>query len=341
MDRSKEARTARKLARGRKASATGSNYKARKSRERFNTWIIIALVALVGAALVVWAVVEDRAEEARATESPSASPTSTPTPESTEVVPDDPSIPAGEPKAFTEPAKVADTPIACSATQPDNAAAVRNTYPGGPAEVLGDTDWVAEIQTSCGPVVIDLLEKEAPKTVNSFVFLSQQKFFDGLEIFRNATTIGALQTGSGTNDATWKIGYSLPDELRVAEQGYVPGDVAMANAGPNTGGSQFFFVYNDKFQLPPSYATFGRVISGMDVVELIGSVPAAGDSGETPQERVYMNNVVVREATPEEHAAGEAKAQEAAANAAQQAPAAGAATPEQVQLPAENAEASE
>lgn len=311
MDRSKEARQARKLARNRKPS-TSANYKARRNRERFNTWLIIAFVALLGAGLIVWAVIEDRAETAaRASESASATPSATPTPEVTEVVPDDPQIPAGEPKAFSEPAKVASTPIACNGTQPENAAAVRNTYPGGPGQVLGDTDWVAEIHTSCGTIVMDLLEKEAPKTVNSFVFLSQQTFFDGLEIFRNATTIGALQTGSGTNEASWKIGYSLPDELSVAQQGYQPGDVAMANAGPNTGGSQFFFVYNDKFQLPPAYATFGRVISGMDVLSLIGSVPAAGDEGETPQERVYMTNIVVREATAEEKTASEAKAKQA------------------------------
>lgn len=317
MDRSKEARQARKLERSRKASGGATNYKSRKSRDRFNTWLIIGCVALVGAGLIGLQVVQNRS----ASDTPSdqaSNPTPTPTPVPTDVVPDNPDAKAGEATPFSAPATVATTPIACGATQPENAAAVRNTYPGGPGQVDLNADLVAEINTSCGPIVVDLLEKEAPKTVNSFAFLGQQKFFDGLEIFRNATTIGALQTGSGTNDATWKIGYNLPDELDVAKQGYFPGDVAMANAGPNTGGSQFFFVYNDKFQLPPNYATFGRVIKGQDVLTLIGSIKASGESGETPEERVYMNTVTIRPATEEEQAASKAKAEEnAKAGAAQ------------------------
>lgn len=321
MDRSKEARQARKLERSRKAGSGATNYKARKSRDRFNTWLIIGFVALVGVGLVGLQVAQER----NASDDPSASPSAsaTPTPEVTEVVPDNPQAKAGEAQPFSAPATVATTPIACGGTQPENAAAVRNTYPGGPGQVDLNKDLVAEINTSCGPIVVDLLEKEAPKTVNSFAFLGEQKFFDGLEIFRNATTIGALQTGSGTNDATWKIGYNLPDELEVAKQGYFPGDVAMANAGPNTGGSQFFFVYNESFQLPPNYATFGRVIKGQEVLSLIGGIKANGESGETPEERTYMNNVVIREATEEEKAASTAKAQENA----QKAQAAAAAAP--------------
>lgn len=340
MDRSKEARQARKLERSRKAGSSGAtNYKARKSRDRFNTWLIIGCVALVGAGLVGLQVVQERSAKDNPLEQASATPSSTPTPVVTEVVPDNPDAKAGEATPFSEPAKVASTPIACGGTQPENAAAVRSTYPGGPGQVDLNTDLVAEINTSCGQIVVDLLEKETPKTVNSFAFLGQQKFFDGLEIFRNATTIGALQTGSGTNDATWKIGYSLPDELDVAKQGYFTGDVAMANAGANTGGSQFFFVYNDKFKLPSNYATFGRVIKGQDVLSLIGGIKASGDSGETPEERVYMNNVVIRPATEEEQAASKAKAEEntkAGKAAMDEQPAANASTGEQAEKTAEN-----
>lgn len=308
MDRSKEARQARKLQRLGKANNGPANYKARKSRDVAKTWGIVGVVTAISVGLISWAVIVDRAERAE-----QANPSATPTPEvQTEVKPDDPSVPAGEAKAFESPAIVADTPIACEGEQPENAAATRNIYPGGPKDVLGDTDWVAEIATSCGTIVVDLLEKDTPKTVNSFAFLGQNDFFNGLEIFRNATTIGALQTGSGTNEATWGIGYNLPDELGVAQQGYFPGDVAMANSGPNSGGSQFFFVYNDKFQLPPNYATFGRVISGMDVLEKIGAIPAGGESGETPTERVYMNTVTVRAATEEEQGLAKAAAEERA-----------------------------
>ena len=115
--------------------------------------------------------------------------------------------------------------------------------------MLGEgVDYRAVIETTCGTVVLDLREDAAPVTVNSFVFLAQEGFFDALEIFRNATSIGALQTGSGTNAASWQIGYRLPDELTLAQtEGYPAGSVAMANAGPNSAGSQFFFVYNDSF----------------------------------------------------------------------------------------------
>jgi peptidyl-prolyl cis-trans isomerase B (cyclophilin B) len=151
------------------------------------------------------------------------------------------------------------------------------------------------LQTSCGRIVIDLDSQSSPVTVNSFVFLAQQRFFDGLEIFRNATSIGALQTGSGTNNALWDIGYTLRDELKsAAAQGYSPGTVAMAKtSAPNTAGSQFFFVYNDKFTLPPTYTRFGTVVEGLDVLQRIGAIPAAGEQGETPTQRVYIDSVTI------------------------------------------------
>ena len=198
--------------------------------------------------------------------------------------------------ASEEAEALANREVACDADAPDGADEERPTFEE-PEDVLEDgVDYQAVIDTSCGEVVVDLAEQEAPETVNSFVFLAREGFFDGLEIFRNAATIGALQTGSGTNDPSWQVGYTLPDELELAEQEqYPPGAVAMANAGPDTGGSQFFFVYNDGFTLEPAYTRFGTVLEGLDVLERIGEIETMGAQGETPTELVYMNSVEIRE----------------------------------------------
>jgi len=199
--------------------------------------------------------------------------------------------------ASEEAEALANREVACDATAPDTADAERPTFEQAEEVLTDGVDYQAVIDTSCGEVVIDLAESEAPETVNSFVFLARKGFYDGLEIFRNAASIGALQTGSGTNDTSWQIGYTLPDELALAEaEGYEPGAVAMANAGPDTGGSQFFFVYNENFTLEPAYTRFGTVVEGLDVLERIGEIATIGAQGESPSELVYMNSVEIVEA---------------------------------------------
>jgi peptidyl-prolyl cis-trans isomerase B (cyclophilin B) len=206
-------------------------------------------------------------------------------------------------QASEEAEALANRDVACDATAPEQASEQRSTFPAAREVMEEGVDYRAVIDTSCGEIVIDLAEEQAPQTVNSFVFLAQEGFFDGLEIFRNATTIGALQTGSGTNDASWQIGYTLPDELEFAEQeGYPPGAVAMANGGANTGGSQFFFVYNDSFTeaFPePAYSRFATVVEGMEVIERIGEIETIGAAGESPSEIIYMNSVEIVEGSAE------------------------------------------
>ena len=194
-----------------------------------------------------------------------------------------------------------DRAVACGADAPADTGAAKATYKE-PKQVLKDgTDYGAVIKTSCGDVEIDLFEEDAPETVNSFVFLAEEGFFDGLEIFRNATTIGALQTGAGSNSASWDVGYKLKDELELAEkEKYPPGTLAMANAGPNSAGSQFFFVYNDKFKLDPTYAVFGKTdAAGLKVLQKIGKIPVVDKTGadpagaEKPSEISYMESVTI------------------------------------------------
>jgi peptidyl-prolyl cis-trans isomerase B (cyclophilin B) len=191
------------------------------------------------------------------------------------------------------------------AQAPENAVESKPTFPDGPDEVLDDgLNYRAVIETSCGDLVFQLLEDDSPQTVNSFVFLAEQGFFDGLEIFRNATGISALQTGAGDNSNTWDIGYTVPDELSRAQTfGYTPGALAMANAGPDTGGSQFFMVYGDS-ELPPDYTVFGQLLEGLDILESIGAIPTedpANPANDTPSVAVYLERVAI-EAEPGEPA---------------------------------------
>jgi peptidyl-prolyl cis-trans isomerase B (cyclophilin B) len=263
-----------------KASKRAAREAARRAERRraLVTAGIVAGVVAVGLGLIAFTIAQDRADAAeqqrQAAEAASEAAR----------------------QASEAAAAVADRDVACGADAPAAADEDKQTY-DDPEQVLDDgVDYAAVITTSCGDVVIDLAEDEAPETVNSFVFLAEQGFFDGLEIFRNATSIGALQTGSGTNAADGQIGYTLPDELDLAEEeGYPPGAVAMANAGPDTGGSQFFFVYNDQFELEADYARFATVTEGLDVLERIGGIETIGPAGETPGEIVYIEGVEIVE----------------------------------------------
>jgi len=201
--------------------------------------------------------------------------------------------------ASEEAKALADRKVACGATAPEGADQPKSVFEKADDVLEDGVDYQAAIETSCGRIVLDLAEVRAPETVNSFVFLAQQGFFDGLQIFRNATSIGALQTGSGTNENTWQLGYTIPDELEIAEQdGYPAGAVAMANSGPDTGGSQFFFVYNDTFTLDPSYTRFATVIEGLDVLERIGRIPTIGAQGESGLASVSISRQMVAAAAP-------------------------------------------
>lgn len=281
--------------------------KAEERRRNVFTGIVVGVIILIGAVIVALSTGDDEVDlaalqsEAEASASEALAAGDEGSEEPAAVAPDDPEAQPGEPVDSGQEPVIDDRPVACGAEEPANAGETRPQYPGGPAEVLEEgVDYVATVETSCGTVTFDLLEDEAPETVNSFVFLAEEGFFDGLEIFRNATSIGALQTGGGNQTNSWQIGYNLPDELgRAQTEGYPVGSVAMANAGPNTGGSQFFFIYDEGFQtgveageLQPAYAVFGEVLDGLDVLQQIGEIEV---EGETPTERVYMEDVTIEE----------------------------------------------
>ena len=146
-----------------------------------------------------------------------------------------------------------------------------------PMTVDPDSRITATMHTSGGAIVVDLLPSEAPKTVNNFVFLSREGFYDGV-IFHRIISGFMIQGGDPTGTGTGGPGYTFEDE-RVTRD-YAAGTLAMANAGPNTNGSQFF-VMHQQGNLPKNYTIFGQVTQGMDVVDSLANLPVKqGPSGE-------------------------------------------------------------
>jgi cyclophilin family peptidyl-prolyl cis-trans isomerase len=153
-------------------------------------------------------------------------------------------------------------------------------------------DYGAVIRTSKGDIVIDLFEDEAPRTVNNFVFLANEGFYANVPFHRIISGF-MVQTGDPTGSGAGGPGYRFADE--PVSRAYSRGIVAMANAGPNTNGSQFFIVHQDA-ALPPNYTIFGMVTEGLDVLDAIASVPVrAGARGEmsVPTEPVTMTGVEI------------------------------------------------
>jgi cyclophilin family peptidyl-prolyl cis-trans isomerase len=130
--------------------------------------------------------------------------------------------------------------------------------------------YTATVKTDVGTFVITLDAKNTPITVNNFVFLAQNHFYDCVTFHRVIPTF-MDQTGDPTGTGTGGPGYEFADELpKVASPQYPIGSVAMANAGPNTNGSQFFIVTGPEGEdLPPSYTLFGQVTSGIGVADKI------------------------------------------------------------------------
>jgi cyclophilin family peptidyl-prolyl cis-trans isomerase len=151
--------------------------------------------------------------------------------------------------------------------------------------------YTAEMVTAKGTMVIALDPAAAPKTVNSFVFLARYHYFDGI-IFHRVIPGFVLQGGDPTGTGTGGPGYRFEDELPKPGR-YELGSLAMANAGPNTNGSQFFVISGPSgASLPPQYSLFGKVVKGLDVV---ASIDAIGTSSGKPKEKVVISSVTITE----------------------------------------------
>jgi cyclophilin family peptidyl-prolyl cis-trans isomerase len=146
------------------------------------------------------------------------------------------------------------------------------------------------MDTSMGQVVIALDPIKAPKTVNNFVFLAGYKYFDGI-IFHRIINGFMCQGGDPTGTGRGGPGYRFEDELPKPGQ-YQIGSVAMANAGPNTNGSQFFLISGPSgASLPPQYALFGQIVKGLDVLDEMQKVPT--DRSDKPLTDVVINTVAI------------------------------------------------
>jgi len=168
-------------------------------------------------------------------------------------------------------------------------------YTAPPPMVIDiDKKITATMRTSSGTIVLDLFPSEAPKTVNNFVFLSREGFYDGV-IFHRIIKGFMIQGGDPTGTGMGGPGYQFEDEPVTRD--YLAGTLAMANAGPNTNGSQFFIVHG-RADLPKNYTIFGQVVTGMDVVDAMANLDVTqGSSGErsTPSVPPTIEGIEVTE----------------------------------------------
>lgn len=182
---------------------------------------------------------------------------------------------------------------------------------GGSPAGAGKGKEIAVLQTSLGTFEIELYRSDAPKTVENFVKLAQKKTFNGIRFHRVSRGF-VIQSGDplsadvkkkeqwGSGGTSIYGGKAFADELNANtpsyKEGYKRGVVAMANRGPNTNTSQFFVMLSDRADLPKNYAIFGKVVSGMDVVDKIGAVeldPPYVSDGK-PKTDVMLKKVTIK-----------------------------------------------
>ena len=199
-----------------------------------------------------------------------------------------------------DPGGGGDDPVACGAEAPPEANSQQYKEP---EQVLKEgVDYGAGMTTSCGVVTVDLLEDEAPETVNNFVFLAQEGFYDGLT-FHRVEPNQVIQGGDPNGDGSGGPGYAIEDELPKNTSAYTFGTFAMANSGPNTSGSQFFFNTKDpkgkqSSGYPPAYSLFGEIDindqKSVDTLVTISSYDTKPQS-TTPLETIYIETVEITE----------------------------------------------
>lgn len=156
--------------------------------------------------------------------------------------------------------------------------------------------YTATLETNKGSIEVEFYPEDAPNTVNSFVCLAEDAYFDGTPFHRIVKGF-VIQGGDPTGTGSGGPGYKFNDEPVTRD--YERGTLAMANAGPNTNGSQFFIVLDDlRGKLPKNYTIFGRVTEGLDIVDAIANTPTSvGRSGEksTPTEPITLEKVTITE----------------------------------------------
>jgi peptidyl-prolyl cis-trans isomerase B (cyclophilin B) len=142
-------------------------------------------------------------------------------------------------------------------------------YSAPPAMVIDTArNYSATLETTCGKIVVDLFAKDAPKTVNNFIFLAREGFYNGT-VFHRVIADFMIQGGDPTGTGTGGPGYRFEDETKGNPNKHQKGSLSMANAGPNTNGSQFFITHVVTNWLDGKHTVFGKVRSGQEVVDTV------------------------------------------------------------------------
>ena len=195
-------------------------------------------------------------------------------------------------------APTAPATVACGGTIPERVK--HPTFKSAPKnKVDAGKTYLATFQTSCGRFTVRLDPKKAPITTANFVFLAGGKFYDSTWFHRivpgGQAGIAVVQGGDPQGSGSGGPGYTIKDELPDSPAAYKKYSVAMANGGPNSGGSQFFISTADNSKgLQAAYSVFGQVVDGQAVVDKIAAVPVGGQTGDTPAEAVWIEKLTVK-----------------------------------------------
>lgn len=188
-------------------------------------------------------------------------------------------------------------PTACGAEQPPAEQVAEHAEPEQQSDITPSAEVTATLQTSCGEIVIELDPAGYPETVNSFVFLAREGFYNG-QVFHRIVEDFQLFTGDPMADGNGGPGYRIPDEFPPDDFVYTPGVVAMDNVGKGTTGSQFFIVLGDSADvLNPQFNVLGNVVSGQQTLDRIQEIETARRPGSVedslPLETVYVESVAI------------------------------------------------
>jgi peptidylprolyl isomerase len=184
--------------------------------------------------------------------------------------------------------------MATDCPAPDGSSPRKTSFDGPPPMCIDPNKrYTAVMETSLGTITIALDATAAPKTVNNFVFLARYHYYDGI-IFHRIIQGFVCQGGDPEGSGRGGPGYRFEDELPKPGR-YEVGSLAMANAGPDTNGSQFFIISGPNgASLPPSYSLFGKVVAGLEVVDAMEKVPTG--AGDRPRDDVVIQSVTINEA---------------------------------------------
>ena len=235
----------------------------RRRRQRIIAGVVAGAVALGGLGVAALAFL-GRGEEPR--DRPQAGPETSPSPET--------------------------KPVACGAEAPKSAGEEKPMYDKPPKmQIDPEASYTAVLDTSCGTIELELFADQTPMTVNNFVFLAGEGFYDGLTFHRIIPDF-VIQGGDPAGDGTGGPGYQFEDEIVDRLKFNEPFLLAMANSGEDTNGSQFFITTGEPKHLNGLHTIFGRMTKGEDVVK---QIEAVGSSGGVPSETVYIERVRIQE----------------------------------------------